>query len=383
MAQKRGFMKTIFSLLLLVFSCVFAHAEVIGQWDKGTLEKSQGQLVLHVKGSPYERGYQHGKLLKEKVQESLTLLIGNQKKEAPENKERLTAFMQNLPKLKGFVPERFMEEMRGVADGAEVPFEKIVLLNLFPELFHCSGITACGDATVEGALYHVRVLDYAVGKGIQKNAVLMVAEPEQGFPFLNVTYAGFIGSVTGMNSQKVAVGEIGGKGYGSWDGMPMTFLIRNILEEAATLDDAKALLENSPRTCEYFYVLSDGKDDRSVGVYATHDTIAFYEKGTSYQLNDLTFEQPQECIVMTGLCYPERHALILERIKEAYGALNASVLQEIIKRPVARESNLHNALFLPAALKVWISHAGPDGEPACDEPYALFCLSDFLTEVEK
>ena len=62
--------------------------------------------------------------------------------------------------------------------------------------------------------------------------MLTVAEPEGKIPFVNVTYAGFVGSVTGMNAKKISIGEMGGKGLGHWDGVPMAFLVRMVLEEA-------------------------------------------------------------------------------------------------------------------------------------------------------
>ncbi|HET6879178.1 MAG TPA: hypothetical protein VFI31_03420, partial [Pirellulales bacterium] len=58
---------------------------------------------------------------------------------------------------------------------------------------------------------------------------------------VNVTYSGFIGSVTGMNAEHVSVGEMGGGGRGHWGGTPMAFLVRRVLEEAETLDEAVAI----------------------------------------------------------------------------------------------------------------------------------------------
>jgi len=52
---------------------------------------------------------------------------------------------------------------------------------------------------------------------------------------------------------------------------------------------------------------------------------------------------------------------------------------EIIKRPVAMQSNLHNAIFMPETLDVWFADAGKK-TPACDEPYTkvnLLALLDF------
>ncbi len=360
-----------------------------------------GDQVLHLKGSPYEIGYAHGKALKAQIQRNVATYIDQPR---PEEQERVTGFFQHLPQLLAHVPPRLHEEMQGLADGSGVPLKKIQIMNLFPEMFHCSGITVNGEATKDGSLYHVRVLDYAVGKQLQATAVLFDVEPDEGYRFINVGYAGFIGSVTGMNAQKVAIGEIGGQGYGSWDGVPMAFLMREVLENAATLEEAKEILRSSKRTCEYYYVVSDGKSDTSVGVYATAEQIQFIEPGSTYTLCEerckgklctsriatspyqtLIYEnqeqvaalihvQPKNCIAMTGFSYPERYPILVERLLAAYGQIDASALQQIIKQPVSRPSNLHNAIFLPAALKVWISHAGPQDEPACDQPYFSYTM---------
>jgi hypothetical protein len=400
-----------FFLALLVVSVTLAHAEVIERFGKGFLEERDGQKVLHLVGTPYERGEQHGKLLKEQVQKNLSLFLEGAKPK--EQNERAALFKPAIPKLLQYIPQNLIEEMKGVAKGAEVPYEKILTLNLFPEMFHCSAITVKGNATKDGALYHVRVLDYAIGKGLQSCAILMVAEPDTGHAFLNVTYAGFVGSVTGMNAEKVAVGEIGGQGYGSWEGVPMAFLIRKILEEAGSLDEAKAILQNTPRTCEYFYIISDGKNSSSTGVYATKEQIQFIEPGTNYSLlaigqkigteclspatlqenawqtvvlranqtvGALILKQPNECLVMTGLTHPERYPVIAERLAQNFGSIDAQVLQQVIQGPAGKDSNLHNAIFLPEKLKVWVSHASTNGEPAYAQPYSAFSLPELLAK---
>jgi len=405
-------------IVVCFLACTFSlHAEVVQKEGNAFLEQSQSQWVLHVKGTPYEMGFQHGKLLKDLIEKNVTAFIDN----APSSlTSRINSFQQNLPTLMSYVPERFQEEMRGVADGSGIPLKKIIALNIFPEMFHCSGITVSDAATKNQDLYHVRVLDYSIGKNLQNTAVLMVVQPENGHAFANVSYAGFIGSVTGMNDQHIAMGEIGGWGYGHWNGMPMSFLFRDVLERASNLEEAKQLLTETPRTCEYYYILSDGKNKTSVGVYATESQIHFIEPGTNYALlapknlpanygtngdhdkfclpssslqssshQTLLFDsdkrvavlyhaQPQNCLLLTGFPHPERYPLLVERVLSSYGKIDEKALQEIIKCPIARPSNLHNAIFLPSQLKLWISHAGPNGEPACDQPYSAFALADLL-----
>ena len=50
---------------------------------------------------------------------------------------------------------------------------------------------------------------------------------------------------------------------------------------------------------------------------------------------------------------------------------------EIIKRPVAMNGNLHDAIFRPETLDFWVADAGRT-TPACDEPYAHFNLAELL-----
>ena len=66
-----------------------------------------------------------------------------------------------------------------------------------------------------------------------------------------------------------------------------------------------------------------------------------------------------------------------QRLREHYGKIDAATLIEIIKRPVAMESNLHDAVLSPETLDFWVADAGRF-TPACDEPYARFNLAELL-----
>ena len=109
--------------------------------------------------------------------------------------------------------------------------------------------------------------------GLQDSAAAFVIAPEGRIPFVTVGYAGFTGSVSGMNARGISLGEMGGRGEGQWDGVPMATLMRRAMEECTTLDEVTELWTKSPRTCEYYYVFADGKTRQSVGVAATPERI--------------------------------------------------------------------------------------------------------------
>ena len=53
------------------------------------------------------------------------------------------------------------------------------------------------------------------------------------------------------------------------------------------------------------------------------------------------------------------------------------MLTELIKRPVAMGSNLHDAVFSPQTQEMWFADAGRETN-ACDEPYHRVSLPDLL-----
>ena len=368
------------ALLALAFLAVSARAETrtIARCGEGFLEEVDGYRVLHVKGSAYEMGFQQGALLRDDIRENVRFLFEVKGKELKVEVAGLSLLDPKrviagiAARQKKFVPERFYEEMQGIADGAEMDVQDIIIANFIPELFHCSGFALSGSATKNGALYHGRVLDYGCDWRLQEHAVLTVAEPEGLIPFVNVTYAGFVGSVTGMNAEKVSIGEMGGKGLGHWDGAPMAFLVRMVLEEAKSLDEAKAIFRDNPRTCEYYYVIADGKTGEGIGMEASWNVFDVVAMG---EANPKLPEAVADAVLLSA---GDRYKELVKRVKAGHGDFDADSARRLMDRPVAMKSNLHNVLFETNTGRFWVANADKDGNPAAEQPYHAFSLPDLL-----
>lgn len=354
-----------------------AQAEVIARSGQGFLEQIDGYRVLHVKGTPYELGFQHGALLKEHIRESMHYLFDVKAKNAKLEFFGLKLEPKQLISMivgveRQHIPERFLEEMEGLAAGAECDVEDVIAANFIPELFHCSGFALMNSATKDGTLYHGRILDYSTDWKLQEHAVLIVAEPEGRIPFANVTYAGFIGSVTGMNAEHVSVGEMGGRGLGHWDGTPMAFLVRRVLEEARSLDEAVAVFRDSKRTCEYYYVVADGNDNQAVGLAAHWNAFEIVKPGEAHP----RLPEPTEDTVL--LSAGDRYQELARRVREGRGTFDATSARHLMDCPVAMKSNLHSVLFEPRTTRLWIANASADGQPAATQKYFEFRLSELI-----
>ena len=138
---------TLFALVLLAAPA--AAADLAGP-DPRTVKRYgpafryplAGWTVLHVEGEPYERGYQHGRLMAEEIAGYLKSLAAQQSHTAPADGWNLTRTLVNVAFLRKFDRE-YLDEMKGIADGAAgagakafdrpVDLLDVVCLNVSPE----------------------------------------------------------------------------------------------------------------------------------------------------------------------------------------------------------------------------------------------------------
>jgi outer membrane lipoprotein-sorting protein len=333
---------------------------VIAREGNGRLEMVDGTRVLVLKGTPEEMGHQHGVLLKQDIRRLVDrMLYGVGVGSSFDKGAWFFGEIETAQaRLNPFMDERYLREMDSMASAAGLSREEVRLANFFPELFHCSGFALFGKATVDGRMYHGRVLDYLRGLGLEQSAVVMVLQPERGNAWANVGYAGFIGSVTAMNEKHIAIGEMGGRGQGRWDGKPMAELVREVMEKANTLDEAVEIMRQGPRTCEYYFVISDAKSKRAVGIAATPDKFETILPGQSHPL--LPHAVPDAVLLSAG----DRYEELARRVQADYGKFDAASARALMKRPVCMTSNIHCALFEPETLDFWVANADSENVAA-------------------
>ena len=346
------------------------------QLEHGELRWVEGQRVALLQGTPEQIGQAHGKLLKQEAIRCIdsvmyafgtaqTILTGRWFRDDLESA---------YSKLSPHIPERHKVETRALAAGLELNPDLIEALNVFPELLHCSGFAVFGKATEGGKLYHGRVLDYMTAIGLQDAATTFIVAPDGMIPFVNVGYAGFIGSVSGMNAEKISLGEMGGKGEGQWDGVPMATLMRRGLEECSSLEQVKELFRTSPRTCEYYYIFADGEERSAVGVAATPSSLQFVAPGES---NPLLGDGIEDAVVLSA---GSRLEELRKRVQQGYGKFDAISAQALMARPVAMTSNLHNVLFVPEDGVLYVANADHK-RPAAERPYVKLNLHELLKQM--
>ncbi len=347
--------------------------QVIAREGKGRFDMIDGTRVLYLEGTPEEMGSQHGALLKKEIKQLVNRIVYGVGVGSSFAKGRwfFGEIEDAQRRIHPFIDPRYLAEMDAIAKATGHEKEEIRLANFFPELFHCSGFAIFGEATRGGTLYHGRILDYLRGMGLEQNAVVIVSKPDKGHAWVNISYSGFVGSVSAMNEKKVAIGEMGGRGEGNWDGKPMAQLVREVMEKAGTIEEAVEIMRKGPRTCEYYYVISDGKSRKAVGIAATPETFETVWPG---QAHERLPHAIKDAVVLSA---GDRYEKLVERIREDYRDFDADSARDLMKRPVCMTSNIHSVLFAPETLDFWVANADSTN-PASHTRYTKYNLTELL-----
>jgi len=154
--------------------------------------------------------------------------------------------------------------------------------------------------------------------------------------------------------------------------MPMSYLVRRALENSKTLDAALKIFRTTPRTCEYYYVVSDSKIPSARGLKATPEKLETIGPGEAHPQLPYPIE---DGVLMSAT---DRYNRLVMRVQANYGRFGAAQCLALMRRPVAMQSCTHAALFCPIDGRFWVANASADRQPASEQPYAEYRLSDLF-----
>jgi isopenicillin-N N-acyltransferase like protein len=240
---------------------------VLAAANLGAVESSEHSLgstklrVLDLEGTPRNRGLIHGRTMKEQIHRIVALwkaeLAGAFKTDADRFIAELIRRTDFVSAMSKWTPE-LLEEIRGLAEGAEIDFETALALQLPDECF------------VHGASI---VGEHCSSLGLSKNAVgpTIIAQNMDTPPFADgfqlvlhvkdanlesfvLTQAGCIG-LNGMNSRAIAIccnslWQLNG----SRDGLPVACIVRGVLQQRSE-EDAIAFLRKVKHASGQNYVI--------------------------------------------------------------------------------------------------------------------------------
>jgi isopenicillin-N N-acyltransferase-like protein len=203
--------------------------------------------LIEISGAPRERGRQYGQKAAGRIKKGTTHYFAQLKELSLDAKGVAELVRDYLPVIEAFEPS-YIEEMRGIAEGADVPFEDIVLLNARTEILKlanpkirarlktpdepdgCTGVVALPTATGSGRLIHAQNWDWK--RECAETAVVLKVRRDDGPDLMTFTEAGALGRC-GFNAVGIAITA----NYLQSDrdyrqvGVPLALIRRKVLEQ--------------------------------------------------------------------------------------------------------------------------------------------------------
>lgn len=281
------------------------HSDSLRTIDNNILRLSKyGHWQLLVNGDPLERGLITGSLTQELLQYQDKVFFDKITEIVP------SKFKQSLLRnfLKWFnrklylnVKEEYKTEIYGVSRYASKTYNYIApryLRGLYLHGAHdighalqdlalvgCSSFAAWGDKTSDGELIVGRNFDFYAGDDFAKNKLISFVKPNQGIPFVSVTWGGMIGSVSAMNLNGLTITLNAGKSDMPLVAKtPISLVAREVIQYASTIDEAIAIAKTRTVFVAESLMISSAIDNKAVLIEMSPNKFGVYDVANSNQL---------------------------------------------------------------------------------------------------
>lgn len=366
-------------------------------FNENYLTKNKQQLwELYIKGNPLQLGYSNGALTQDLMQKQEEIFFSKVEGFVP------SKFKQNLLRdfLKWYnrkmylnIREDFQAELYGLSQYSSSKYDFIAAKFLRTMYLHgahdighamqdlmvvgCTSLAVWNENTEDGDLLIGRNFDFSVGEDFSKNKLIEFVEPENGIPYLSVSWPGMIGVVSGMNKEGIAVTINAGKSKIPLTAKtPISLVTREILQYATTIDEAIAIAKKRKVFVSESILVGSANDKNAVivevsphnfGVYKVENSGKVFctnhfqseaykddkrnQKHIAESHSKYRYEKLQELLQENKKLNPEKMATLL---RDQSGLKNKSIgfgNEKAINPLLAH----HAVIFSPQKKLVWIS----------------------------
>ena len=253
-------------------------------YDGNFLRHSESGLwELFVKGDAFQRGEAIGKLSSDLLHYQEKVFVDQIREIIPSDSylKFLRFFIVLFNRHLGEnVLEEYRDEIYGISlsctheyDFIGTPYERQLNYHSAHDLGHamqdymlvgCSSFATWGTQSADSSLLIGRNFDFYVGDAFAENKQVAFYVPEQGYRFASVGWPGMIGVLSGMNETGLTVTINAAKSaVPTGSATPISILTREILQYAATIDEAFAIAKKRETFVSESILIGSAKDGKA------------------------------------------------------------------------------------------------------------------------
>ena len=251
--------------------------------DNFLRHSDSGLWELFVKGDAFQRGEAIGKLSSDLLHYQEKVFVDQIREIVPSDSYLkflrffIVLFNRNLGEN---VLEEYRDEIYGISlsctheyDFIGTPYERQLNYHSAHDLGHamqdymlvgCSSFATWGTQSADSSLLIGRNFDFYVGDAFAENKQVAFYVPEQGYRFASVGWPGMIGVLSGMNETGLTVTINAAKSaVPTGSATPISILTREILQYAATIDEAFAIAKKRETFVSESILIGSAKDGKA------------------------------------------------------------------------------------------------------------------------
>ena len=284
-------------------------------YDGNFLRHSESGLwELFVKGDAFQRGEAIGKLSSDLLHYQEKVFVDQIREIVPSDSylKFLRFFIVLFNRHLGEnVLEEYRDEIYGISlsctheyDFIGTPYERQLNYHSAHDLGHamqdymlvgCSSFATWGTQSADSSLLIGRNFDFYVGDAFAENKQVAFYVPEQGYRFASVGWPGMIGVLSGMNETGLTVTINAAKSaVPTGSATPISILTREILQYAATIDEAFAIAQKRETFVSESILIGSAKDGKAAIIEKSPEKTVLFTGKEANQLICTNHYQSEE-----------------------------------------------------------------------------------------